>query len=91
MSTATSAASRRIVRNDSTLRARASVPARVEQLLPVASDALQSTYSVPFPFAEQGSIYAVARIDSNEPPKAQSAGESNLCAPGKVVSASLRS
>lgn len=69
----------------------ASVPARVEQLLPVASDALQSTYSVPFPFAEQGSIYAVARIDSNEPPKAQSAGESNLCAPGKVVSASLRS
>lgn len=72
-------------------QARAAVPARVEQLLPVASDALQSTYSVPFPFAEQGSIYAVARIESKEPAQPQSAGASDLCAPGKVVTASLRS
>ncbi len=67
------------------------VPARVEQLLPVASDALQSTYSVPFPYAEQGSIYAVARIEGKEPQEAAPDGGSNMCAPGKVVSASLRS
>ncbi|MBD9662666.1 HlyD family secretion protein [Variovorax beijingensis] len=67
------------------------VPARVEQLLPVASDALQSTYSVPFPFAEQGSIYAVARIEGKEPQEAPPDGGGNMCAPGKVVSASLRS
>jgi len=68
----------------------AAVPARVEQLLPVASEALQSTYSVPFPFAEQGSIYAVARIEDGEAQQAESRRQS-LCVPGKVVSASLRS
>lgn len=67
------------------------MPARVEQLLPVASDALQSTYSVPFPYAEQGSIYAVARIEGKESPDAPADGGANLCAPGKVVTASLRS
>jgi multidrug resistance efflux pump len=67
------------------------MPARVEQLLPVASDALQSTYSVPFPYAEQGSIYAVARIEGKEPQEAPADGGSNLCAPGKVVTASLQS
>jgi multidrug resistance efflux pump len=66
------------------------VPARVEQLLPEASDALQSTYSVPFPYAEQGSIYAVARIDEGDSPQAESHKRS-LCVPGRVVSASLRS
>ncbi|WP_432726874.1 HlyD family secretion protein [Variovorax sp. W6] len=65
------------------------MPARVQQLLPVASDALQSTYSVPFPFAEQGSIYAVADIEGGAAQK--SVEGSNLCAPGKVVTASLRS
>ncbi len=65
------------------------VPARVEQLLPVASDALQSTYSVPFPFAEQGSIYAVARIEAAEPPQSADGSRQTLCVPGKVVSASL--
>lgn len=65
------------------------VPARVEQLLPVASDALQSTYSVPFPYAEQGYIYAVARIESAEPPKSEDGSRQTLCVPGKVVSASL--
>ena len=67
----------------------AAVPARVEQLLPVASDALQSTYSVPFPYAEQGSIYAVARIEAAEPPQAADGSRQTLCVPGKVVSASL--
>jgi multidrug resistance efflux pump len=62
------------------------VPARVTQLLPVAPDELQSSYSVPFPFAEQGSVYAVARIEPRTPdPSAQR----SLCAPGKVVSARL--
>jgi biotin carboxyl carrier protein len=68
----------------------AALPARVEQLLPVASDALQNTYSVPFPFAEQGSIYAVARIESGGTPQAQPS-QPGLCVPGKVVTASLRS
>jgi multidrug resistance efflux pump len=62
------------------------VPARVTQLLPVAPDELQSSYIVPFPFAEQGSVYAVARID---PPSADPAVQRSLCAPGKVVSARL--
>ena len=64
--------------------------ARVEQLLPVASDALQNTYSVPFPFAEQGSVYAVARIENRKPQQGQ-LPELGLCVPGKVVTASLRS
>jgi multidrug resistance efflux pump len=67
------------------------VPARVEQLLPEASEALQSTYSVPFPYAEQGSIYAVARIEGQAQPAAPAEGGANLCAPGKVVSATLKS
>lgn len=67
----------------------AALPARVEQLLPVASDALQSTYSVPFPYAEQGSIYAVARIEGGDPQQAD-ARRQTLCVPGKVVSASLK-
>lgn len=67
------------------------VPARVEQLLPEASEALQSTYSVPFPYAEQGSLYAVARIENAGQPEAPADGGASLCAPGKVVSASLRS
>ncbi|MET3443177.1 multidrug efflux pump subunit AcrA (membrane-fusion protein) [Variovorax paradoxus] len=67
-----------------------SMPARVEQLLPVASEELQSTYSVPFPYAEQGSLYAVARIESKEAPAAPADGGSNMCAPGKVVTATLQ-
>ncbi|MDQ0081123.1 MULTISPECIES: HlyD family efflux transporter periplasmic adaptor subunit [Variovorax] len=65
------------------------LPARVEQLLPEASEALQSTYSVPFPYAEQGSIYAVARIEDSGVQQAESRRQS-LCVPGKVVSASLK-
>jgi hypothetical protein len=59
-------------------------------LLPVASEELQSTYSVPFPYAEQGSLYAVARIESKEAQAAPADGGSNMCAPGKVVTASLQ-
>jgi hypothetical protein len=67
------------------------LPARVEQLLPEASEALQSTYSVPFPYAEQGSVYAVARLEGRPAPQAPADGGTNLCAPGKVVSATLKS
>ncbi|WP_280813664.1 HlyD family secretion protein [Variovorax sp. TBS-050B] len=67
------------------------LPARVEQLLPEASEALQSTYSVPFPYAEQGSVYAVARLEGQPAPQAPADGGTNLCAPGKVVSATLKS
>ena len=74
---------------DVTVADNVTVPARVEQLLPVASDALQSTYSVPFPYAEQGSIYAVARIENAEPPQSADGSRQTLCVPGKVVSASL--
>ncbi|RZI97038.1 MAG: HlyD family efflux transporter periplasmic adaptor subunit [Variovorax sp.] len=64
------------------------LPARITQLLPVASDEVQSTYSVPFPFAEQGSIYAVARVEGRASvPHVQR----SLCAPGKLVTASLSS
>jgi HlyD family secretion protein len=64
------------------------LPARITQLLPVAPDELQSSYTVPFPFAEQGSVYAVARIEG---PAVAPSAQHGLCAPGKVVSASLDS
>jgi hypothetical protein len=54
----------------------------------VAPDELQSSYTVPFPFAEQGSVYAVARIEG---PAVAPSAQHGLCAPGKVVSASLDS
>ena len=55
--------------------------------MPVAADAQQNSYSVPFPYAEQGSIYAVARLAG----KTQApSGDHALCSPGKVVTASVR-
>ena len=63
--------------------------ARVTQLLPVAPAELQSNYAVPFPFAEEGSIYAVARLESGATPGAPA--QQSLCAPGKVVSTRLDS
>ncbi|MBB3637616.1 HlyD family secretion protein [Variovorax atrisoli] len=66
----------------------AEVSARVTQLLPVAPEDFQSRYAVPFPFAEQGSLYAVARVESDNPAWIAQRG---LCAPGKVVSARLAS
>ena len=59
--------------------------------MPVVSEELQSTYSVPFPYAEQGSIYAVARIEGKDVQTATAAEGGNLCAPGKVVTATLKS
>lgn len=67
---------------------RPDVSARVTQLLPVAPEEFQSRYAVPFPFAEQGSVYAVARVESDSPDWVAQRG---LCAPGKVVSARLAS
>lgn len=58
--------------------------ARVTKLLPVASEDAQSSYSVPFPYAEQGSVYAVAELE-----RKASAPLRDLCTPGKVVTAEL--
>jgi multidrug resistance efflux pump len=60
--------------------------AHITQLLPKATDALQSGFSAPFPYAEDGSVYALAQWDVN--------GASNdpgpvSCAPGRSVVASL--
>lgn len=67
---------------------RAVLPARVMQLLPVASEEVLSSYSVPFPYAEQGSVYAVAQIEGlASAPLLQN----SLCSPGKVVTAELTS
>ena len=68
--------------------ARASLPARVTQLLPVASEEVQSSYSVPFPYAEQGSVYAVAQMEGRA---LEPSMQHRLCSPGKVVTAELRS
>ncbi|MGJ7567340.1 HlyD family efflux transporter periplasmic adaptor subunit [Variovorax sp. GB1R11] len=68
--------------------ARPEVSARVTQILPVAPEDFQSRYAVPFPFAEQGSVYAVAHVESNSP---EWPAQRGLCAPGKVVSARLAS
>ena len=54
--------------------------------MPVASDDVQSNYSVPFPYAEQGSVYAVAEIDGNA---SASLVARDMCTPGKVVTAEL--
>ncbi|SFO53726.1 HlyD family secretion protein [Variovorax sp. OK605] len=67
---------------------RPEVSARVTQILPVAPEDFQSRYAVPFPFAEQGSVYAVAHIEAAMPEWLEQRG---LCAPGKVVSARLAS
>lgn len=67
---------------------RPEVSARITQILPVAPEDFQSRYAVPFPFAEQGSVYAVAHVESSSPEWLEQRG---LCAPGKVVSARLAS
>ena len=64
----------------------AAYPAKVTKLVPVASDDVQSNYSVPFPYAEQGSVYAVAEIDGNA---SASLVARDMCTPGKVVTAEL--
>lgn len=60
--------------------------AHITQIIPTAKDSLQNTYSAPFPYAEDGSVYTLAQWDdqdttgSNPPP----------CTPGRSVVASLR-
>lgn len=58
--------------------------AHITQILPAAKEALQNTYSAPFPYAEDGSVYTIAQWDPQQgaaPPP---------CAPGRSVIASLR-
>jgi hypothetical protein len=60
--------------------------AHITQLMPKATESMQNAYSAPFPFAEDGSVYALAQWDSPSPadPALQS------CTPGRTVMASLR-
>ena len=60
--------------------------AHITQLMPTANEALQNTYSAPFPYAEDGSVYAVAQWDDQDGTTAGVAP----CTPGRTVTASLR-
>jgi multidrug resistance efflux pump len=60
--------------------------AHITQLLPTANEALQNGYSAPFPYAEDGSVYALAQWDDQD---AVNAGHAP-CTPGRSVTASLR-
>lgn len=59
--------------------------AHVVQLLPSASEQVQSGYSVPFPHADDNSVYALARWDADTP----SWLLNNTCTPGVTAQASL--
>lgn len=60
--------------------------AHITQLLPTANEALQNSYSAPFPYAEDGSVYALAQWDAGDEGKAGIPA----CTPGRTVTASLR-
>lgn len=60
--------------------------AHVTNLLPTASEARQGGYATPFPYAEDGSVYALAQWDPDTPQDLLA----NACAPGRTVTASLR-
>jgi multidrug efflux pump subunit AcrA (membrane-fusion protein) len=60
--------------------------AHITQLLPKATDSLQNGYSAPFPFAEDGSVYALAQWDDD----GQANPGPHACTPGRSVVASLR-
>ncbi|RDJ00166.1 multidrug transporter [Dyella solisilvae] len=60
--------------------------AHITQLLPTAKESLQNSYSAPFPYAEDGSVYALAQWDDRD---AANAGIPP-CTPGRSVIASLR-
>jgi len=60
--------------------------AHITQLMPTANEALQNTYSAPFPYAEDGSVYALAQWDDQDGTTAGMAP----CTPGRSVTASLR-
>lgn len=59
--------------------------AHIVQLMPSASNAIQDGYSVAFPYAEDGSVYALAHWDDNTPPDLRR----EACSPGRSVEASL--
>lgn len=59
--------------------------AHVTQLLPKATEALQNGYSAPFPYAEDGSVYALAQWDDDGHATSAPLG----CMPGRSVVASL--
>ncbi|GFZ94023.1 hypothetical protein GCM10011408_12280 [Dyella caseinilytica] len=59
--------------------------AHVTQLLPKVTESLQNAYSAPFPYAEDGSVYALAQWDDNGQPHA----DPPTCTPGRSVVASL--
>jgi uncharacterized protein (DUF305 family) len=71
------------VQVDETSRPRS---AHITQLLPKANESVQNSYSAPFPYAEDGSVYALAQWDNER--SADAAPQS--CTPGRSVMASLR-
>lgn len=60
--------------------------AHITQLLPSAPEAVQRGYAAPFPYAEDGSVYALAQWDADTPPRLAA----EACAPGQSVVTSLR-
>jgi multidrug efflux pump subunit AcrA (membrane-fusion protein) len=58
--------------------------AHITQLLPKATESLQNGFSAPFPYAEDGSVYALAQWDND-----RSNASPATCAPGRSVTASL--
>lgn len=60
--------------------------AHITQLLPKATESLQNGYSAPFPYAEDGSVYALAQWDDASIADATP----RSCTPGRSVMASLR-
>jgi hypothetical protein len=55
-------------------------------LLPKATDSMQNGYSAPFPYAEDGSVYAMAQWDDD----GNGHAGPRTCTPGRAVVASLR-
>jgi multidrug efflux pump subunit AcrA (membrane-fusion protein) len=60
--------------------------AHITQLLPKATDSMQNGYSAPFPYAEDGSVYAMAQWDDD----GNGHAGPRTCTPGRAVVASLR-
>jgi multidrug efflux pump subunit AcrA (membrane-fusion protein) len=58
--------------------------AHITQLLPKATESMQNGFSAPFPYAEDGSVYALAQWDNN-----RTNATPATCTPGRSVTASL--
>jgi multidrug efflux pump subunit AcrA (membrane-fusion protein) len=69
------------VRVNDSARAR---DAHITQLLPKATESMQNGFSAPFPYAEDGSVYALAQWDND-----RSNAAPPTCMPGRSVTASL--